>query len=105
MSNFSDETDDLNAACAEEFGDPNCIYTPAGSSEGYAITLILQKPLPGDLQFPSAYLKASGVLADFEAAPAKGDRVTIGESGADEYIVFADAHDEEGMVHLGLNKC
>jgi len=99
MSNFSDVAAGLNESVASAFGTA-CTYTPPGGV-GFAVTLVLEKPTAEDTAFPGAYLKASGVLADFTTPPAKAGRVTV---GSDIYIVFADPEDEEGMVTLALNK-
>jgi hypothetical protein len=97
-SNFSDIADGMNDACVAAFGTV-CTYTPPGGV-AFAVTLILEKPIDGDMKYPGAFLVAFGVLSDFTTTPAAGGHVTV---GSDTYIVFGVHKDEEGLVTLALN--
>ena len=92
--------DAMNSVVVDTFGTA-CTYTPAGGA-GYAVKLVLEKPLPGDSVFPGAFMTAGGPSSQFTTAPAKGDRVTA-ESVT--YVVFEKPEDECGWIVLALNKC
>jgi hypothetical protein len=99
MSDFDDIAEGMNDAILGTFGDA-CTYTPPGGV-AFAVDLVLEKPMEGDPDYPGAFMRASGILADFTTAPATGGLVTV---GSDSYVVFQVNEDGTGLVILSLKQ-
>lgn len=99
MSTFNSAIAAVASRCVDLLGSA-CSHIPALQA-AYDITLILEKPIEGDPDYPAIYYRASGLTSAFTTAPAKGDRVTVGD---ETYYVFAVRADEGGMTALLLNR-
>lgn len=101
-------TDDILAEALPDpiktfFGD-EVTYTPLAGSP-YTLTVIAADPKPLEQLYPGNLTLVDVLLSDMEAAPVKGDKITMGST---EYTVFSFEADNIGpsglFARLALQK-